>query len=466
MASLKDVAKKAGVSTATVSRVINNHASVSWEVRRLVHEAMNDLSYLPNKSSISLDGKRSGLLGCIVPNLTNPHFSELIMVLEQEARFFGMDLIVKTHLNQPEQESIAVHSFISLGVEGLFWVPTEKEYELADDVRRSGIVTVVVTQRSKFFNSILLDSSDGMRKAAFHIKEEGWRCAGFVGQQGVDVSKYSTFKEAFENFPIICKLEEDGVFWLEKGICESINFNSDPLHKKEMQAEEFREVFSIASLKNKASIKKANSAAAQGASQKTVTSTSDSDSVPVAEEISAAVASSKGALVSALGEVDGEMAARHQTLELESNQAWLLAKHVDNIVEYLVRRKSEQLEPIILWVFNDVCALVLERACLKAGLKSPEDYGLITFDNTYLTQILDISSIGQPIREIAKRSYNLVADYHRKKSSRSYSHEPDEPNLEQSGHREKAHAVEFSDEISCIEIKPSLYVRASSKLQR
>lgn len=187
MASLKDVASKAGVSTATVSRVINNHPSVSWEVRRKVHEAMNALSYLPNKSSISLEGKRSGLLGCIVPNLTNPHFSELIMTLEREARFYGMDLIVKTHCNQPEQESSALHSFIALGIEGLFWVPTEHEHELLDEVQRSGIATVVVTQRSKFFNSFLVDYNDGMRQAAAHIINGGWTRAGFIGQNTVDL---------------------------------------------------------------------------------------------------------------------------------------------------------------------------------------------------------------------------------------------------------------------------------------
>lgn len=66
MASIRDVATKAGVSTATVSRVINNHASVTMETRRAVHEAMDFLCYVPNRNAVQLSGKCSGLIGVVV----------------------------------------------------------------------------------------------------------------------------------------------------------------------------------------------------------------------------------------------------------------------------------------------------------------------------------------------------------------------------------------------------------------
>ena len=368
MASLKDVAIKAGVSTATVSRVINNHENVSWEVRRLVHTAMNDLSYLPNKSSISLEGKRSGLLGCVVPNLTNPHFSELIMVLEQEARFFGMDLIVKTHLNQPKVEKAAINSFISLGVEGLFWVPTDNESELVDDIRRSGIFTVVVTQRSKFFNSILVDYRNGMVQVASHLKALGWSKVGFIGQKGVDVEKYSVLKESFDELPIRCSLDSECIFWLPKGIAESIS---------------------------------------------------------IAQSSSSSVEHKDG--------------SDSNTLSHDLNENMLA------IVKILLERKQQGKAPIALWIYNDVCALALEQDCLKAGLRIPEDVGLISFDNTYLAQILNLSSISQPINTIAKQAYQLVAQAHRE---------------------HKKVSAEHDESIECLEIKPELFARQSSKLSK
>lgn len=87
MASIKDVATRAGVSTATVSRVINNHPSVTVETRRAVHEAMDFLCYVPNRNAVQLSGKCSGLIGVVVPNLINPHFCELLATLEEEARY-------------------------------------------------------------------------------------------------------------------------------------------------------------------------------------------------------------------------------------------------------------------------------------------------------------------------------------------------------------------------------------------
>lgn len=374
MASLKDVAIKAGVSTATVSRVINNHENVSWEVRRLVHTAMNDLSYLPNKSSISLEGKRSGLLGCVVPNLTNPHFSELIMVLEQEARFFGMDLIVKTHLNQPKVEQAAINSFISLGVEGLFWVPTENENELVDDIRRSGIFTVVVTQRSKFFNSILVDYRNGMVQVASHLKAQGWSKVGFIGQKGVDVEKYSVLKESFEELPIRCSLDSECIFWLPKGIAESINM--------------------------------AHSSSSSLESKDSAYGTNGADSNSISHDLN---------------------------------------EHMLAIVKVLLERKQQGKAPIALWIYNDVCSLALEQECLKSGLRIPEDVGLISFDNTYLAQILNLSSISQPITKIAKQAYQLVAQAHRE---------------------HKKVSAEHNESIECLEIKPELFARQSSKLAK
>ncbi len=67
MASIKDVAKRAGVSTATVSRVLNNHPSVVPETRQAVRDAMDYLCYVPSKSSFQLSGKCSGLIGVVLP---------------------------------------------------------------------------------------------------------------------------------------------------------------------------------------------------------------------------------------------------------------------------------------------------------------------------------------------------------------------------------------------------------------
>lgn len=81
-AKLTDVAKKAGVSATTVSRVINNHGYLSEQTKNKVFQAMKDLNYQPNSLARSLQGKKIKLVGLIFPNIVNPFFGELVQDIE------------------------------------------------------------------------------------------------------------------------------------------------------------------------------------------------------------------------------------------------------------------------------------------------------------------------------------------------------------------------------------------------
>lgn len=103
MTSIKDVAKKAGVSTATVSQALNNHPSVIPEIRKTVHDVMDYLCYVPSKSAIQLSGKCSGLVVAVASNLVEPNFCELLATFEEDVRYISKSVIVKAHQNQPQQ---------------------------------------------------------------------------------------------------------------------------------------------------------------------------------------------------------------------------------------------------------------------------------------------------------------------------------------------------------------------------
>lgn len=328
MATIKDVAKRANVSTATVSRVINNHSSVTTSTRNLVHRAMDELCYLPSKSAIQLSGKKSGLLGALVPNLSNPHFNELVMTLEQEARYYGMNLIVKTHQNDQRVEKAALDSFISLGIEGLFWVPTENEAELAENLNRSGIKTIVVTQRSKFFDSVLVDYRAGASLAAEHFFELGFTNIGFIGQKGVDYEKYSVLNQHLKQRGI--EIKEANTIWIEKGLGENILDHS---------------------------------------------------------------------------------------------------KDVISVVEDKIFNQSEH---IAFWVYNDVFAVRLIKEIQEIGKSVPEDVSVISFDDTYLAHLMDITSITQPVKEMARIAYSHIE------------------------------STNESNAIECIELAPRIVARGSS----
>ena len=84
MASIKDVAQKAGVGVGTVSRVLNNSGYVSEDTREKIEQAMNELQYTPNELARNLFHKKSGIIAIIVPSVEVPFFAELVHNIEEE----------------------------------------------------------------------------------------------------------------------------------------------------------------------------------------------------------------------------------------------------------------------------------------------------------------------------------------------------------------------------------------------
>lgn len=93
MATIKDVAKEAGVSTATVSRVINNNYPVHVDTRQKVNEIIEKLNYKPNAVARGLKNKETFLVGMITPDLSNPYFMEIAKGIESQIASFGYNII-------------------------------------------------------------------------------------------------------------------------------------------------------------------------------------------------------------------------------------------------------------------------------------------------------------------------------------------------------------------------------------
>jgi len=94
MATIKDVAKVAGVTVTTVSRVLNNRGYISEATRKKVQEAMEELNYQPNEIARSLFRRKSNILGLIVPNVSHPFFAELTNFIEYYAYEAGYKVLV------------------------------------------------------------------------------------------------------------------------------------------------------------------------------------------------------------------------------------------------------------------------------------------------------------------------------------------------------------------------------------
>ena len=94
MAKIVDVARRAGVSVGSVSRVINEHPTVTPVTRERVELAVRELGYVPNAIAGSLRSRRSKTVGLIIPDVTNPFFSELALHVERSAAAAGYYVIL------------------------------------------------------------------------------------------------------------------------------------------------------------------------------------------------------------------------------------------------------------------------------------------------------------------------------------------------------------------------------------
>ncbi|MFN3364748.1 MAG: LacI family DNA-binding transcriptional regulator [Exiguobacterium mexicanum] len=153
MATIKQVAKRANVSVATVSRVMNNNGYVSAEAREAVERAIAELDYAPNRVARSLFTKTSGLIGLIMPDITNPFFPQLARAIEDVANQHGYQVVLCNTDEQLAKEQTYLVALQTMHVDGLIITtnhsdnPNYEKLELPmvalDRIVKSGIDAVI-----------------------------------------------------------------------------------------------------------------------------------------------------------------------------------------------------------------------------------------------------------------------------------------------------------------------------------
>ncbi|ENN88693.1 transcriptional regulator, LacI family [Rhizobium freirei PRF 81] len=174
---IRDVAKLAGVSTGTVSRVLNDHPSVTQEVRARVSGIIKELGYMPDPSARSMRSKVSRLIGIVIPDLTNPFFSELVQSAEQAAAKHGYNIIVMTSFDHAAKEADRIGQLTSRKVDGIILVPSNDFHTLK---LPKGLPIVVVDRLMPGYSGIASDHRSGVRLGIDYLLKLGHRRIGFI----------------------------------------------------------------------------------------------------------------------------------------------------------------------------------------------------------------------------------------------------------------------------------------------
>ncbi len=181
--NLADVARRAGVSTATVSRVMNNVGVVREETRLRVVRAAEELRYYPNVNARALAGGDSRMIGLIVSNLENPFFLDIFRSVETAAHDAGYEVLVANTGYRPERLHALVRLMIGRRLSGLAVVVSEMDEPLLDELTHLEVPVVVydVGASRRGLVHIRVDYRAAMQRLVNHLVELGHRRLAFVG---------------------------------------------------------------------------------------------------------------------------------------------------------------------------------------------------------------------------------------------------------------------------------------------
>lgn len=206
--NLEEVARRAKVSTATVSRVINNAAVVKSATRSRVMKAIEELRYYPNLHARNLAGGKSRTFGVIVSNLENPFFFDIYKTIEADAHTRGFEVVMANTDYRAEQLVRSVRLMIGRRVAGLAAIVSEMAPELIEELTGSGIPVIFydVGAPGRNITNIRVNYSRGIEKVIGYLHSLGHRKLGFVGHHamlGPINERMRTVLDAVARFPAL-----------------------------------------------------------------------------------------------------------------------------------------------------------------------------------------------------------------------------------------------------------------------
>lgn len=172
----KDIAKLAGVSSATVSRVINGDDKVAPKTYEKVKRVIDEYGYVHNAIARNLKKSSTKTIGYLVPDIKNPFFTSVLVGFEEMCYAKGYDIIFENTCENVEKEKKAMQTLLSLRVDGLLAVFVDTENKLVDSFDSMGIPIVLIDRKSKNeakHDCIIIDNYDAMKKLVDHLASLG-----------------------------------------------------------------------------------------------------------------------------------------------------------------------------------------------------------------------------------------------------------------------------------------------------
>lgn len=179
--TIKDVAKRASVSTATVSRVLAGSDLVRENLRLRVLDSIEALGYIPNQIGRSLRRQTTNIIGLVVTDIQNPFFTSILRGVQDV--FQEQELVVLTANSDenPKKEFLHLQILLSQGVRGLIFAPARLDYQGFEHLFKGmSVVAIDRTPLNINVDSVVVDNVAGAKAATQHLIDLGHRRIGFI----------------------------------------------------------------------------------------------------------------------------------------------------------------------------------------------------------------------------------------------------------------------------------------------
>ena len=196
MATIKDVAKLAGVGIGTVSRVINGEKAVGEKTRTKVTEAMKALNYSPNSVASQLRRRETRIIALLVPVVNHPFFAKLAYYVEDEADRFGYSVILVSSQQRVDKETEIIKRIKHKKVDGAVFVTHYVHNE--EDLKDCPIISIdrVLGKNIPYVTS---DNYEATKKAIKYMIERGAKRVGFIGSKPLVDSEVMERERAYRD---------------------------------------------------------------------------------------------------------------------------------------------------------------------------------------------------------------------------------------------------------------------------
>lgn len=204
-ATLKEVALQAGVSTATVSNVLNGKKYVSNEVKEQVHSAMQSLNYQPNIIAKSLRIQESRIIGLLISDIANPFFSSVVRGIENELAANDYNILLCNTDSSVEKEREYLEGLIGKRIDGLVVSSAGNTGDYFRSLERTGVPIVFLNRCPEFMNCdvIMTNNTSGAYSATEHLIRHGYSKIAIInGPTSISTGKdrLTGYRRALEDY--------------------------------------------------------------------------------------------------------------------------------------------------------------------------------------------------------------------------------------------------------------------------